>query len=133
MRVVLDTNIIISAIVFGGKPRAIFELIVIDKAIVGITSAALIKEMAGVLKSKFKFSTSRIGQTEQIIKNGFVVAKNSVVPDIISADPADNQVLSAAKSGKADFIISGDRHLLNLKKYSQIRIVSPTVFLEEIL
>ena len=55
MRIVLDTNVLISALIFGGKPRTILELIVVEKKITGIISRRILDELLGVLKVKFKY------------------------------------------------------------------------------
>ena len=73
MKVILDTNVLISALVFGGKPRAIFELIVIDKKIVGVISKAILNELLGVLEKKFKYSNFHLGKIETLIKENFII------------------------------------------------------------
>lgn len=128
MKVVLDTNIIISAIVFGGKPRIIFELIIIEKILQGVTSKFLLNELLRILESKFKFSQSRIIYVRGLIEENFVILDPKDIPNIIQDDPEDNHVL--ALQSKVDYIISGDNHLLKIKNYKNTPIVNPEEFFE---
>ena len=66
-KVVLDTNLLISALVFGGKPKQVYNL-VLEKQIIGITSPILLAELTEVLTKKFNFELIRIEQLEKIIK-----------------------------------------------------------------
>lgn len=133
MKLVLDSNVLISAIIFGGKPRIIFELIVIEKAAEGITSEALMKEMLNVLKSKFKYSKEELIKVEKLVKENFKVLNPKEIPHLIKDDPSDNQVLAIVDKAKIDLIVSGDRHLLNIKQYRNVPIVTPRDFVEKIL
>ena len=129
-RVVFDTNVFISAILFGGNPRK-----VIEQARTGetrlITSKSILLELAKKLHEKFGWEDQDI---KEIIESVGVFAEVVSVKSRISkikADPADNKILECAKDGKADFIISGDRHhILPLKKFGNAKILSPTQFLE---
>lgn len=131
LRVVFDTNIFISAIIFGGNPRAILELARAGE-IKLITSKAILLELAKKLHSKFSWGQGEIeevvggiGAFAQIVNPGKKVRK-------IKADPADNRVLETALEAQAEFIISGDkRHILPLKKFKNVVIVSPAEFLKE--
>lgn len=58
------------------------------------------------------------------------IIEGKLVLDIIKEDPTDNIILACAVEGRADFIISGDSHLLNLANYEEIEIVDPATFLE---
>ncbi|TSC93606.1 MAG: hypothetical protein CEN91_188 [Candidatus Berkelbacteria bacterium Licking1014_85] len=129
MNVVLDTNIIISALVFGGKPREIFELIV-NGQINGFFSKKLLNELLGVLKIKFKYIDSELEKIKSLIKQNFIIINPKKIPKIITDDLFDNQVLAITDFEKIDFIISGDKHLLNIEKYKNTPIQNPESFLE---
>ena len=133
MKVVLDTNVLISAMVFGGKPRTVLELITIEKVLKGVTSEILIKELLGVLKMKFNYTNERLKMIEKIIRDNFIIVKINKIPQIIKSDPADNYVLATAQISNANIIISGDDHLLNIKNYRTTAILSPTKFIENIM
>ncbi|EKD55932.1 MAG: hypothetical protein ACD_58C00336G0002 [uncultured bacterium] len=133
MKLVLDTNILISAIIFGGKPRIIFGLIIIGKIAQGYISPVLIKELLGVLQEKFKYSNNQLVKIQKLIKNNFILLRPKDIPKIIISDPFDNQILALAEFSRADWIISGDNHLLQLGKYKSIPIVTPHFFVDKIL
>lgn len=129
-KVVLDTNVYISAILFGGKPEEIRKLSK-EKKIEILISEAILKEIAEALRRKFKWQSWQISQAIDEIR-GFVTL---VVPQqtisVIKEDDPDNRVLECAIEGKAQYIVSGnEHHLLPLKEYQGIRILSPAEFLE---
>ena len=129
LRVVLDANIYISAILFGGLPDEIIKLGQIGSIQI-LLSDQIKSEIKKVLKVKFKWTDNQIKETEQFLSDiTEKVDSSSITIDVIKDDPTDNQVLETAKSGKADIIISGDSHLLKLKKYKSIKIISPRDFL----
>lgn len=130
IRVVLDTNILISAIGWEGKPGKILEMSVRGE-IALILSPALLNEFKDIIaRPKFDFIPN-------IKKEEFIPLLTKLseitIPEtklnIIPVDPKDNRVLECALAGKADYIISGDKHLLDLKTLGRIKIVSPTEFL----
>lgn len=129
IKAVFDTNIFISAIIYGGNPRTCLELARI-KEIKLITSRSILLELARKLKEKFEWENSKIADVvEGIGKFAEVVEPNEQI-DLIRQDPEDNRVLECAKEGKANYIISGDKkHILSLKQFKGIEIVSAQEFL----
>lgn len=130
MKVVLDTNILISAIVFGGKPRDIFKRILSGKLRFAV-SKEILNEVEGVLSGKkFRYPLQAVHE----IRNAIEELGENVVPDKridrIIKDPDDNRILECALAANADFIISGDNHLLELKVFKGIQIINPADFLE---
>ena len=132
LRVVLDTNVLISAILFGGKPRQILE-----KAIRGeirlCLSEPILEELKGVLqRSKFDYSPEMIQfiLTELTAIADFVNPSETI--NIVAEDPEDNRILECAIAANADYVISGDSHLLKLNKYFNIDILSAAAFLEKL-
>ena len=131
MRVVLDTNVLVSAFVFpGGPPEAVFRLGLEDR-ITLVTSRPLLGELGRVLGEKFAWDEDRV---EEAVAQ---VLRLSALPEIveavaeIAADPDDDRVLEAALAGEVDAIVSGDRHLLRLGSWRGIRVLRPTEFLAE--
>ena len=129
MKVVLDTNVLISAIMFGGKSREILEMGISGKIRIA-TSQDILKELAGVLvDKKFRASVLFVQQTIHELSE---ICEVVIVTDEINAikdDPDDNRILECAVSSKADYIVSGDAHLLSLKHFKRIKIYSPSDFL----
>lgn len=131
IKVVLDTNALISAVIFGGKPDQILNLARTGKIQLFI-SPAILAEFGGILLSKFHFSPEMAaGATGEI---GFLstMVKPKRRLKVIQQDEPDNRVLECALTAKADYIVSGDGHLLALTAFCDIKIVNPTRFLEEL-
>jgi len=132
LRVVLDTNVLISAILFGGKPRQILE-----KAIRGeirlCLSEPILEELKGVLqRSKFDYSPEMI----QFILTELTGIADFVNPsetfNVVLEDPEDNRILECAVEAEANYIITGDFHRLKLSRYLNIEVLNVAAFLERL-
>ncbi|MDW7738869.1 MAG: putative toxin-antitoxin system toxin component, PIN family [Bacillota bacterium] len=129
-RVVADTNVYISAILFGGKPEEIIKL-ALEEKIELIISGDILAEMAYILRSKFKWSNYQVNQLLAMLQETVMLVTPQQRLKVIKDDEKDNRVLECALEGKADYIISGDkRHLLPLKEFQTVRIVDPAGFFE---
>ncbi len=129
-RVVLDTNVIISAIGYGGKPAKVF-LLALEEKIQGVTSEVLLAEVREILIKKLSLSFSDLELTISEIEDKFeVVAPHETLH--ILRDEDDNRVLEAAREGNCDFIVTGDQDLLDLGKYKKIKILTSEEFLLQI-
>jgi putative PIN family toxin of toxin-antitoxin system len=129
-RVVLDTNILISAFRFGGKPKAILEL-TLDKALLALTSEPLKDELVRLLARKFFMKP---GLIEEICAPLWEVSE-WIEPKIrlnLCPDEPDNRVLECALEGHAAYIVTGDRHLLNLRPMKGLVILTPDAFLAQL-
>ena len=130
MRLVLDTNIFISAIIFGGNPRKVRETVISKKNRL-LTSNAILDELVVVLTSdKFQFSVENAERIRQALRNIAEVIRPDQRLDVVKRDPSDNRIIECAVSGGADCIVTGDKDLLVLKSYRGISILTPTEFLE---
>ena len=123
--IVLDTNVLISAIAFEGKSREVFSRVLKGQMQLAI-SEDILGEMEGVLSGKkFKYPKEII----RSIRHALEDLPECVIPQKevkrIKKDPDDNRILECAVEAKAHFIISGDNHLLELKQYRNIRIITP--------
>ena len=126
---ILDTNIYISAFFWGGKPKQILRM-AIDGKITIAMSFAQYEELRRVLTYE-KFSLSE-KQQEVILTSIVNVVDIIDAPrkeDMIKEDPSDNMILDIAAITAADCIVSGDNHLLSLKEYKGIPILTPSRFL----
>jgi len=125
--VVIDTNIVISALNFGGNPKAVLELARKNR-IHNTTSPFIINEVEKVLTQKFGW---QMEVTREVLNDfrGFSHVVNPSETLAVISYPPDNRILECAMAGRADCIISGDRHLTGLKTYGSIKIVTPTEFL----
>jgi putative PIN family toxin of toxin-antitoxin system len=131
--VVLDTNVYISAVLFGGKPEEI-----IKRSREGelnlVISEAILKEIAEILRRKFNWQNWQISETLDEIRGLAILVVPRKVISVIKEDAADNLILECALEGKADYIVSGDEHhLLPLKEYQGVKILSSAAFLGSVL
>lgn len=130
LRVVLDTNILISAINFGGLPEKILRLAFSDEVKLFI-SREIIAEVIGVLRKKFDYERGIIKEIVEVILETFTLVTPRKTVRIIKKQPEDNRILECGVAAKADFIVSGDKkHLLSLREYRGIKIISAKVFLK---
>lgn len=130
IKVVFDTNIFISAIIFGGNPRRCLELARI-KEIELVTSSAILLEVARKLGEKFSWNESEIGDAIESLSVFIKIVSPQKRIYKIKQDYADNRILEAALEANADYIVSGDKkHLLSIKSFKGIPIVGATQFLQ---
>jgi putative PIN family toxin of toxin-antitoxin system len=128
-RVVLDTNVSISAFFWGGYPRAVYDLIRNEKIIM-LLSSDMESEFIRVLSySKFGFTPKEILPFIKSLRSNAELVKTSSKLSIITADPTDNIFLECAVDDNADYIVTGDKHLLDLGVYNGIQILKPKDFL----
>ena len=131
VKAVLDTNVYISAILFGGKPERIRKLSKEGKIEI-LISEAIIAEIAEVLRKTFDWGNLQISQTINEIREITTLVTPRQTLSIIKKDEDDNRILECAAEGKAGYIVSGDKHILLLKEYQGIKILSPAQFLRVI-
>lgn len=132
VRVVLDSNVIISGFLFGGPPARILKY-ALSGSVRCFTSLSILDEVRDVLqRPKFGLSPDQaLGLIEELHALCDVVTPGRRIR-AVPADPDDNAILECAVAAKADLVVSGDSHLLGLQKFRRIRIVTPTAALQEI-
>ena len=134
IRAVIDTNIIISALFWGGLPEKVF-VAARDEQFTALLTEPLITEIAKVLgRDKFTEQLSKRHMTVEAITAQYraaaVFVEPAEIPIGVVRDPKDVMVVACAVGGKADFIVSGDKDLLVLNAYENIPIVSADQFLQ---
>lgn len=129
VKVVLDTNVWISALNFGGNPAKILKLAV-QKQIRLYSSQTLFAELLGVLRKKFGYSEERIEEVKALFKRRVKFREPQTTLNVIKTDLADNRVLECGLEARADFIVSGDKDILSLGNFKGIKIVNPAAFLK---
>jgi putative PIN family toxin of toxin-antitoxin system len=128
-RIVLDTNITISAFFWKGYPRVVYDLAKEGKVTI-VSSLKMEAEFIRVLAySRFGLTPAEILPIVNNLRKyvQFIEIKSKV--DVIKEDLTDNIFLECALDGKADYIISGDHHLLNIGSYEGIKIIRAKDFL----
>lgn len=129
LKVVLDTNVIVSGFNFAGsKPAKILDLVA-GGAIVNFVSDHIIKETRNILIRKFFWTEEEAESAEFWLRNFSEVVRPQTSIAVIAHAP-DNRILECALEGQANLIISGDHHLIDLKTYQRVKIVDPATFLE---
>ena len=133
MRIVLDTNVWVSALISpAGTPATLMRKL---EDHILITSVDMLEEVQRVLRYKRIADRYNVtsGMAKEYVENirasAVLVAANLPDTPIVEADPSDDLFLACAASGRADCIVSGDRHLLRLAVYQGIPIVSPRTLL----
>jgi putative PIN family toxin of toxin-antitoxin system len=131
IRVVLDTNVLISVLLFKGELSRIVELWKKGK-IVPVISKETFSELKTVLEyPKFSLSRAEIKSLiEHEILPFFEVANVSKYVKGACRDPGDDKFISCAISGSADCIVTGDKDLFDLKKYQSIKIIHASDFIK---
>jgi uncharacterized protein len=130
IRVVADTNVYISALMFGGLPGTFLELALVGSFVL-VTSEALLDELDEKLRIKFGVSSEDAAAIRARLDSTAHIVKPDLALDVVKADLDDNRVLECALAAKADYVMSGDRHLLELSSYEGIPILTVRQFLEE--
>lgn len=131
VRVTIDSNIYISALLFGGPPDDILTLAREGKIHLTI-SDEIVKEVSRVLGEKFGWTSravdlaiARIGDfTEKVTPTQRI--------DVVKEDPTDNRILECAQEGRSEYLITRDKHLLKLKEFGPTKIVLAADFLQTI-
>jgi len=137
IKAVLDTNVLVSAIISPkGSPAKIISFWRQRKFIL-IVSQEILVELASVLGykkilEKYHLDKKKIEKYLRLFKAFASIYKTREKVDILKEDPCDNKFLEVALASRADFIVSGDKHLLDLGKYQGVEILTAREFLKEL-
>ncbi|MGD0293447.1 MAG: putative toxin-antitoxin system toxin component, PIN family [Terracidiphilus sp.] len=126
-RVVVDTNVLVSGLLFGGKPEAILDL-ALDRAFLLLTSPAMESELIRVLTRKFDISSAGVTGIIALIRSSSESVHTGTKLKLCR-DESDNRVLECALEGGASYIVTGDRDLLSLPPFQYSVILRPDEFL----
>lgn len=133
IRVVADTSVAVSALLWRGLPHQLLRAAE-AKRLELWTSPVLLDEVAKVLsRAKFAIRLASIHATVEEVVASYARLTQLVVPAsipaVITADPDDDAVLACAVTAQAPYVVSGDAHLLDLRRYHTIEVVSPRTLL----
>jgi putative PIN family toxin of toxin-antitoxin system len=126
-RVVFDTNVYISAYGFGGKPAELMRAAIVGEFEL-VTSPAILTEVAEKLETVLKFDREHTEDVVRQISRIATIVRPTERLSVVT-DDADNRILEAAVDSQADFIVSGDRHLLDVKEWQGVRVLRVAEFL----
>ncbi|MCK5035430.1 MAG: putative toxin-antitoxin system toxin component, PIN family [Candidatus Sabulitectum sp.] len=133
MQVVVDTNVLISAIFFGGKPELILEAWRTRKLDLLITEEILSEYVDVLHRISEKYPRVDIAKIIPLITTYGVFVEPHILSQNICEDPDDDKFIAAALGSSSSIIITGDKHLLDVSGYSGIEMIKPAVFVKKYL
>ncbi len=134
IRAVLDANVLISAVLSTkGSPAAILACWQEGRLEI-VVSEAILKETERVIhypriQGHYQLSEEKIERFLGLLRRYAILSEPQEQIDVVQADPSDNRYLEAAMAGEASYVVSGDRHLLDLQRYRDIQILAPNEFM----
>ena len=131
MKVVIDTNVYISSLLFKGKAREVYDICISNTDV--FISGFIVAELSYKLSNKFSIPSKAVKEIIKSILSVVEVAEiNTKLPNVCR-DIDDNEILQLCESISADFLVTGDKDLLILKKYKSTRIVDPSQFINSVV
>ncbi len=132
MRVVMDTNVLISSLGWDGPEHELLMMVFSGRLKASI-SPDILQEFAEVAgRQKFGFTRFEIEEFMTLLMGSCDVVVPDEAIEVIKVDPMDNMVLECALKAGSDVIVTGDSHLLTLKEFRGIRIMRASTFLKEV-
>ncbi len=131
MRITLDTNVLVSAFIARhGHSADLLELSLTVESLELVLSDGILEEFENVLmrddvRRRFAYTKQDIKKTVATLRNLSKLVSPKSKFHVVRDDPKDNVILNCAHDGDADYIVSGDSHLLKLEKFRDIKIVNP--------
>jgi putative PIN family toxin of toxin-antitoxin system len=135
MRAVLDTNIIVSGVIKEEGPSGkILRFLLQERKFISVTSLEILAEIREVLRREkirkyHGWTHEQVDMFVAVLYAQSVVTEGELTVSIVSRDPEDNKFLACAQEGKADYLVTGDDDLLNIKSHEGTLIVPPAAFL----
>ena len=132
MKVVLDTNVFVSGVFFGGTPGRVLEAWPDGRAEV-VLSRDIIEEYVRVGEElASRFQGVDLGPALELLAVSTTLVDSTQLPEPVSRDPDDDKFLACALAAGADCVISGDRDLLDVSPYEGVVVMSPRDFVEQL-
>jgi putative PIN family toxin of toxin-antitoxin system len=129
-RVVFDTNIFFSAAAWKGAPFGCVQAARRGEC-VSVTCREILDELREKLQAKLEMSFDQAEQFAMEIQTFSQIVAVDQIPRVVAADPDDDVVIACARAGKAQFIVSGDKHLLNLGNAVEVEVLRAADFLKK--
>jgi hypothetical protein len=128
MRIVCDTNVLVSGMLFGGHSRDILTAVAQGRVEAFITPALLSELREVLLRRNFRLNLKQVDAAMELVRESFICVDATSTLSVIADDPDDDRVLEAAHASRARVIVSGDKHLLSLRAWRTITVLSPADF-----
>ncbi len=137
LKAVIDTNLFISGLFGKDSFSARLQDLWINRDFILVTSIEILQEFSQVLqypriRQQFQPKEETLKRIFRLIFRKAIITKDTYKTDRISDDPTDNKFLACALEGKADYIVSRDTHLRNIKQFHGIKVVDATSFIEKV-
>jgi putative PIN family toxin of toxin-antitoxin system len=126
MRIVLDTNVLVAAFIAHGSCSELLEYCIVHHEV--ILSPFILEELRDVLTRKFGFKDAEGRSVIRLLQTRTGTVMPAPLPSPICRDPADDQIIAAARTARCAAIVTGDKDLLALRRVGGIRIVAPADF-----
>lgn len=130
MRVLLDTNVLVSALATRGLCADLFRLVVAEHDL--IVGEVVLEELRGVLSAKFRVPPERIAEVEELLRTHEVAVRPDAPDEVTVRDVDDAWVLATARAAKVEVLVTGDEDLLAVTGRLPFRILSPRAFWGEV-
>ncbi|MBS3060525.1 MAG: putative toxin-antitoxin system toxin component, PIN family [DPANN group archaeon] len=125
LRVVLDTNVLISAILWDGSVAQKMLYNFIERDVEIFSSVAALQEFQNVLKRDFDYNADAVEQITEILFTFIKLIEPNEKLEVVKDDPDDNKILECAIASSSDYIISYDKHLTSIDTFRGIKIIRP--------
>ena len=133
LRVVLDTNVLVSGLNFAGTPSRLLRLL-LQGEMDWFVSPFILGELRHILLGKFRWDEKRVDRALRLIRAAAVEVDPPRTVSVIQEKDDDNRVLECAVHGKAHYLVTGDRHhILPLREFHGVSIVTTAEFMEKLL
>ena len=126
MTILFDTNVLIAAFISHGFCQELLERCLIEHDL--ITSEFILSELKEKLTGKFGFSHKTADEAVELLRSRMKIVRPANINVQVCRDPDDDNVLAAAAAGLCDFIVTGDKDLLDIGTYKGVQIVTPRAF-----
>lgn len=125
MKIVFDTNVLISATLWDYSVSHKLLIKLIKKEIQIFSTLEILQEYKDAVMRDFHYSEDKVNEIIAKLSNFLNIVKPEIKFDIIKDDPDDNKILECAIASNSEYILSYDKHLLNLKGFQEIKIIKP--------
>lgn len=132
VRIVPDVNVCISGLLWTGIPHRLIQTAEVGDLVLMTTPAIVEEVREALIRSKFAARiaalSSSVGELMESLLSIVEVIQEPVIEPVILQDPDDDKILACAVASRARWVVSGDTHLLAVKRYRNVRIVTPKQF-----
>ncbi len=131
MRIVLDTNVLLSATLWEKSSAGKIVIILLEEGCEYFGSEGILNEYSKVLKRDFEFSEEEITENINDVKTFVTLVEPESVERVVKDDPDDDKIIACAVTANAGYLLTYDKHLLRLKHYRMIQIMTPEEFITQ--